>query len=281
MAEDKKSFVGYNDWESTFNLLTDEEAGKLIKHFFAYVNDKEPILDDRLLQISFEPIKLQLKRDLKKYETVRKKRSESGKKGGLKSAELKQNQAKEASASSAIENKANQAVTDTVTVNVNDTDILLKKETKDTCEVFETLEDENSTYQTEEEKEKSSAKKEKDLADLKESEFFEKVCDYFSQTHEEQKMKVFGEMVRIYDQNQIEEFQKQTEAYMEFKNLSGQEIHGWQNYASQWKSNNWIDKLEKLKSKNGKSNNQAGRSGTGNISGRAKVIASGNITEFT
>lgn len=67
MAEDKKSFVGYSDWISTFDMLSNEEAGKLIKHLLAYVNDKNPEdLEDRVLKVAFEPIKNQLKRDLNK-----------------------------------------------------------------------------------------------------------------------------------------------------------------------------------------------------------------------
>lgn len=149
MAKDKKSFIGYCDWERTFDFLSDEEAGKLIKHFFAYINDKDPILDDRLLQMAFEPIKLQLNRDLSKYEEVKRKRSEAGRQGGLKSGESrgKQNEPiysdassdepNEAFASNAKQNEANEAVTDTVIVTgtvtgtVTDTDILLEKETKE------------------------------------------------------------------------------------------------------------------------------------------------------
>lgn len=146
MAKDKKSFIGYCDWERTFDFLSDEEAGKLIKHFFAYINDKDPILDDRLLQMAFEPIKLQLNRDLSKYEEVKRKRSEAGRQGGLKSGESRGKQsepidsdalsdeANEAFASNAKQNEANEAVTDTVIVTVNDTvtdtDILLSKESK-------------------------------------------------------------------------------------------------------------------------------------------------------
>lgn len=84
MAQEKKAFVVYADWESQFDLLSDEEAGKLIKHIFSYVNDKDPEFskDERLLTMAFEPIKKQLKRDLKKYETIKIKRAEAGKKIG-------------------------------------------------------------------------------------------------------------------------------------------------------------------------------------------------------
>lgn len=86
MADDKKSFVAYADWQGQFNLLSNEEAGILIKHILAYVNDENPKLpdDNRILNIAFEPIKLQLKRDLKKYETKKKDKSENGAIGNLK-----------------------------------------------------------------------------------------------------------------------------------------------------------------------------------------------------
>jgi hypothetical protein len=68
MAKDKKTILVYADWISIFEKLEDDEAGKLIKHFFRYVNDQNPSAPDRLTDIIFEPIKQQLKRDLKKYE---------------------------------------------------------------------------------------------------------------------------------------------------------------------------------------------------------------------
>lgn len=64
MAKDKKSIVVYADWISIFEHLTDEEAGRIIKHFFRYVNDQDPTPPDRLTKLLFEPIKQQLKRDL-------------------------------------------------------------------------------------------------------------------------------------------------------------------------------------------------------------------------
>jgi hypothetical protein len=82
MAESKKSFVLYNDYEEVFSMLTDEEAGKLIKHILAYVNNKNPSLEDRLLQVTFEPIRLQLGRDAKKYEAICERNAINGAKGG-------------------------------------------------------------------------------------------------------------------------------------------------------------------------------------------------------
>lgn len=121
MAEEKKSVIVYVDWGATFDGLEDDEAGKLIKHFFNYVRDKNPTAPDKLTNIAFEPIKQQLKRDLNKWEQIKIRRSESGKKGGLKSGESRKNEANEASASNLKQNEANEAVNVNVNVNVNDT----------------------------------------------------------------------------------------------------------------------------------------------------------------
>lgn len=140
MAENKKTVVIYSDWESIFSQLSDDEAGKLIKHFFSYINDRNPQLDDRLLKIVFEPIKLQLKRDLNKWEETIDKRTKSGSLGGKKSGEtrrlkaelkrlIQEKEANEASASNSKQIEANEAVN--VNVNVNDTVIKNNKIKKD------------------------------------------------------------------------------------------------------------------------------------------------------
>ena len=82
MAKDKKSFILYTDQSGVFNQLPDEIAGKLIKHIFAYVNDENPISEDLIINIAFEPIKQSLKRDLKRYEQYVEKQSVNGAKGG-------------------------------------------------------------------------------------------------------------------------------------------------------------------------------------------------------
>lgn len=65
-------------------MLPDDVAGKLIKHIFAYVNDEYPETDDLILQLAFEPIKMQLKRDLRDWEEKKDSRSINGKIGNLK-----------------------------------------------------------------------------------------------------------------------------------------------------------------------------------------------------
>lgn len=68
MANGKKSFTAYCDWQETFKSLPDDKAGQLIKHLFAYVNDENPHTDDLLINAVFAQIKATLKRDLKKWE---------------------------------------------------------------------------------------------------------------------------------------------------------------------------------------------------------------------
>jgi len=78
--EGKKSFTAYCDWIETFEELNDEEAGKLVKHLFRYVNDQNPEPPDRITKLLFSPIKATLKRDLKKWEYKREQNKANAKK---------------------------------------------------------------------------------------------------------------------------------------------------------------------------------------------------------
>jgi len=82
MAKDKKSFIMYADQQGVFKQLPDDVAGRLIKHIFSYVNDENPMTDELIINIAFEPIKQSLKRDLKRWEDYIEKQSLNGKKGG-------------------------------------------------------------------------------------------------------------------------------------------------------------------------------------------------------
>ena len=115
MAKDKKSFILYTDIKATVDKLSDEYAGKLFKHILSYVNDENPTTDDLLLEIAFEPVKQQFKRDLLKWEDIKHKRSEAGKLGGRPK---KQKKAKKANGFLEKQTKAKKAVN--VNVNVND-----------------------------------------------------------------------------------------------------------------------------------------------------------------
>lgn len=84
MAKDKQGFILYTDLHSTVTSLKDAEAGKLFKHILAYVNDLNPKSNDRIVNLVFEPIRMQLKRDLSKWENSIVKKSEGAKKANLK-----------------------------------------------------------------------------------------------------------------------------------------------------------------------------------------------------
>ncbi|MBA3664013.1 MAG: hypothetical protein H0W61_07375 [Bacteroidetes bacterium] len=128
MAENKKSFVLYTDMLLTIEHLPDEVAGQLLKTVLLYVNDKNPEPTDILLKIAFEPIKQQLKRDLRKYEEKKKNWSDAGK----ASAASKKAKTEIQQTSTNVENVATEStvnVNDSVTVNVNDTSLKEKKTT--------------------------------------------------------------------------------------------------------------------------------------------------------
>jgi hypothetical protein len=78
----KKSFLLYCDMIHVFEELTDEQAGRLIKHIFEYVNDKNPELNDQILKVSFAPIKAQLKRDLEDWLKICQRNRGNGNSGG-------------------------------------------------------------------------------------------------------------------------------------------------------------------------------------------------------
>lgn len=122
MAENKKSFIAYSDWNGMFKSLPDEVAGKLIKHIFSYVNDENPVSEDYVINALFEQIKSTLKRDLIKWEEQREQRSRAGK----KSAEQRATKFNERS-NSFNETQRNSTVNVSVSDSVND-----KKESLET-----------------------------------------------------------------------------------------------------------------------------------------------------
>ena len=121
MAENKKSFVLYADLISNIDHLTNEEKGILFNHLLEYVNDRKPVLEDRLVLTAWKPIERQLKRDLIKFEEVKVKRSDAGK----RSAELralkkdKQQLTNLTSVKSIQQASTNPTVNDNVNVNDN------------------------------------------------------------------------------------------------------------------------------------------------------------------
>jgi len=115
MAKDKKGFILYADLIHTVDKMPSEKAGDLFKHILKYVNDLNPITTDLIIELTFEPIKQQLKRDLNKWEDKSQKRSNIGREGGLKSGEARRSKLKQ---NEPIGSKLKQ--NEQVTVNVND-----------------------------------------------------------------------------------------------------------------------------------------------------------------
>lgn len=138
MAEGKNTVVVYRDWIDKFEELEDDEAGRLIKHFFRFINDLNPEAPDRITKLSFIDIEKSLKRDLIKWDKKIEVRSIAGKASAEKrkqEKEIQQNSTNPTHVDFVEKNLTNP--TDSVNVNVNDSvsvnvnDILLEKETKE------------------------------------------------------------------------------------------------------------------------------------------------------
>jgi hypothetical protein len=118
MAENKKSVLLYCDIIHTVEELEDADAGLLFKHYLRYINDLNPEPPSKLIKIVFEPIKQNLKRDLRKWEEKSAKNAESARIRWEKN---------NANASERTKRNANHADKDkdTVTDTVTDKDIIV------------------------------------------------------------------------------------------------------------------------------------------------------------
>lgn len=95
MAENKKSFVLYADLLNVVKKLVENDrknntnhGGELFLIILEYVNDLNPIPVDFIIELAFEPIKQQLKRDLVKWSEFREKQSVNGARGGRPKKDL-------------------------------------------------------------------------------------------------------------------------------------------------------------------------------------------------
>lgn len=222
MAKDKKSVIVYVDWISTFEELDDAEAGKLIKHFFRYVNDQNPEPPDRLTKLVFEPIKSQLKRDLMAYEQTCIKNKENAEKRW---------QQKNATACDRIKQDAKNADTDI------DTDI-------DT-------ETDNDT-----ELSKDNVRFAREFPEL-----HVEIMEYFGFTEMRNPDKlsaIFIFLNILYSDGLLQSFKLQFEAYKTYKAVSRSIVHSFTNFLGSidhrfkdggWNQENWGDKLEKYSQK--------------------------------
>lgn len=115
----KNSFVLYTEQKAIFDKLSDEQAGKLIKAIYEYVEKGKIDNIDEITNIIITPFITVLDKDMQKYEETKKKRAEAGAKGG------KQKVANQANAKSAKQKVANQAVYDNEYVNEYDNDNII------------------------------------------------------------------------------------------------------------------------------------------------------------
>lgn len=117
----KNSFVMYTDYIDQISLLTDEEAGQLLKAVMQYAKSGElPEIDNRMVSLTLSFIIAQIDRDNEKYEAKIEKLKAAGQQGGLAKAKNAK-----ANASQATKDLAFLAdnVNVNVDVNVNDNDI--------------------------------------------------------------------------------------------------------------------------------------------------------------
>lgn len=223
MANGKSSFVLYTENKELFDSLSNEQAGILIKHIFSYVNDENPELEDPLLKIAFLPIKQNLKRDLKKWETIREKRSDAGKASAEK---RKQNQHVLTCVKSVEQTPTNP----TVNVNVND-NVNVNVINKDIIELNE--------------------------GQIK---LRNQLCKVFgvSEMNQPQNYFLIENMIRLQITNKTYDwFSAQIFYYFTYKNMTGEKKHGLRSLLGDliepdkgaWNSENWKKKCEEEKAK--------------------------------
>lgn len=111
MIQDKKSFPFYYDYLVILDLISDEDAGKVLKSLLRYGESGViPELPQSLL-ITFTVMRQQMDRDAVKWEKTKEERSAAGQKGGINSGESrrrsKQNEANEANDSKVKQIKRN------------------------------------------------------------------------------------------------------------------------------------------------------------------------------
>ena len=76
-----KTFVLLHEFQDSFNMLSDDEAGQLIKAIFIYeTTGEEPCFEDRAMTMAFLNIKRFLDTNRENYEKMCKQRSEYAKK---------------------------------------------------------------------------------------------------------------------------------------------------------------------------------------------------------
>lgn len=114
----KKSFILYLDTIEQFEMLTDEQAGVLIKALLRYCDTGERLkTEDGMLVMAFSFLSSQIDRDSEKWDNIRQKRRDAINKRWKK--ESKDSELEDTNEYKSIQ-KIQKNTNDTVNVNVND-----------------------------------------------------------------------------------------------------------------------------------------------------------------
>lgn len=79
----KDSFILYSEWSENISILSNEQAGILVKALFSLAKGEDIPQMDAVTDMCFRFLKAQIERDSKRYEEVKNIRSEAGKKGAM------------------------------------------------------------------------------------------------------------------------------------------------------------------------------------------------------
>lgn len=200
MAKDKNGFLLYKDLIHSVKKLPKDKAGELFMHILQYVNDEDPETDDLLIELAFEPVKQALKRDLKKYEQIKEKNKENARKRWQKVESqtipsitiASESIPSSATACDRIPTHAKHADIDSDIDSDMGSDsgneILLEKEPKEK-KIIKKVPDEIPDKTRLPEKEKSSAKKEKELIMPDE---FRRLWEEWSQYRKDRRFKPYA-----------------------------------------------------------------------------------------
>jgi hypothetical protein len=78
--EEKQSFIIYKSWEDALSMLSTEEQAQMLRNFFLWHRNEEPILDTPSLKLVWKLIEFNLINNAENYD----KRSETSSKNGAK-----------------------------------------------------------------------------------------------------------------------------------------------------------------------------------------------------
>lgn len=217
MAEGKRSVLIYADLIHTVKKMSKEKAGTLFMTILEYINDLNPEITDETIDLVFEPIKQQMKRDLKKWEMIKGKRSDAGK-ASAEAKKLAKEEQQVLTNSTSVNTSQQEPTKSTVNVNANVT-----------VSVTDNVNEINKIM-----------------------DFFS-----FTETANYDKMRDCSTFINlIIHQGLFENFRNQFEAYRKIKVKGSKFVHSFPNFLGTakemfldgaWNSENWVAKLPEQK----------------------------------